>query len=142
MPDSSSRRPPHGFTYERMTQPLPTPAFAEYPFYTRESHDKRWLGSGSFEENGRYWVGPMMFVFLRHATEPPLTPFPRLVAQITGPQTHAHSGPSLNYQDADLIDGPGRSQYASFTFADFDALAPWMQDDFIRQRVFGQGLGH
>ncbi|KZV69876.1 hypothetical protein PENSPDRAFT_632492 [Peniophora sp. CONT] len=125
-PDSSTRRPPHGFTYERMMQPLPTPAFAEYPFYTSESHDKRWLGSGSFEENGRYWVGPMM-----------------LVAQIIGPQTHVHNGPSqLNYQDTDLINGPGRSQYASFTFADFDALAPWMKEDYVRQRVFGQGLGH
>lgn len=48
----------------------------------------------------------------------------------------------MNYQDADLINGPGRSQYASFTFADFDVLAPWMKEDYIRQRVFGQGLGH
>ena len=64
------------------------------------------------------------------------------MAQITGPQTHVHNGPNLNYQDADLINGPGRSQYASFTFADFDAIAPWMKEDYIRQRVFGQGLGH
>ena len=43
-------------------------------------------------------------------------------------------------QDFDLVVGQGRSHYASFTWADLDAIAPWMEDRIVR-RIDGQGLG-
>jgi hypothetical protein len=47
-------------------------------------------------------------------------------------------GPFL--QDLDLVVGFGRSQYASFTWADLDCIAPWMKD-LVTKRIDGPGLG-
>lgn len=65
----------------------------------------------------------------------------RLTAQLIGPQTHKSflEGPAL--QDLDLVVGPGRNQYASFTWEDFIAIAPWMEES-ITKKIVGPGLGH
>ncbi len=47
--------------YRQLTHPLPAPCHANYPFYTTGGEDKRWLGNEEMEEDGRQWVGPMMY---------------------------------------------------------------------------------
>ncbi|KAG5648872.1 hypothetical protein DXG03_000221 [Asterophora parasitica] len=110
-------------TYHRLTHPLPARSHAEYPYYTSGGGDKRWLGEGEVEEEGLRWVGGLM-----------------LIAQIVGPHTHELSGDWLPLQDLDLVAGPGRNQYASFTWEDLWAIAPWMEDR-ITKNIQGQGLG-
>lgn len=51
-----------GYPYERLTHPLPAPSHAAYPFYTTGGGDKRWLISGTLEEEGHQWVGGLMSV--------------------------------------------------------------------------------
>lgn len=65
----------------------------------------------------------------------------RLIAQITSPQTSMPWGDGPFLQDLDLVVGFGRSQYASFTWADLDCIAPWMKD-LITRRIDGPGLGN
>ncbi|KAF5387659.1 hypothetical protein D9615_000596 [Tricholomella constricta] len=110
-------------TYIRLTHPLPARSHANYPYYTPGGGDKRWLGAGEVEEEGLRWVGGLM-----------------LIAQIVGPHTHELSGDWLPLQDLDLVVGPGRNQYASFTWVDLWAIAPWMEDR-ITKKIQGQGLG-
>lgn len=43
-------------------------------------------------------------------------------------------------KDLQLVIGPGRSQYVSLSWADLDAIAPWMED-CITARIDGAGLG-
>ena len=43
-------------------------------------------------------------------------------------------------EDFDLVVGQGRAHYASFTWDDLDAIAPWMKDRIVR-RIDGPGLG-
>jgi hypothetical protein len=64
----------------------------------------------------------------------------RLIAQILGPHTHELSGDWLPLQDLDLVVGPGRQQYASFTWSDLWAIAPWMEER-ITKKIEGPGLG-
>jgi len=52
--------------YERLTHPLPALSHAAYPFYTSGGGDKRWLMAGTVEEEGKQWVGGLMFVYLPH----------------------------------------------------------------------------
>ena len=47
--------------YRRLTHPLPSPCHANYPLYTPGGEDKRWIGNEELEENGRQWVGPMLY---------------------------------------------------------------------------------
>ncbi|KAI0033750.1 hypothetical protein K488DRAFT_47005 [Vararia minispora EC-137] len=110
--------------FERLSSPLPALSHRNYPFYTPGGEDKRWLGDGAVEENGRQWVGPMM-----------------LTAQIIGPHTRTHFMDGPAFQDLDLTSGPGRGQYASFTWTDLDVIAPWMKE-LITKRVDGLGLGN
>ncbi|KAH9977651.1 hypothetical protein BGW80DRAFT_767176 [Lactifluus volemus] len=112
-----------GYPYERLTHPVPAPSHAAYPFHTPGGEDKRWLVSGNLEEEGHQWVGGLM-----------------LTAQITSPQTSMPWGDGPFLQDLDLVVGFGRSQYASFTWADLDCIAPWMKD-LITRRIDGPGLG-
>jgi hypothetical protein len=65
----------------------------------------------------------------------------RLTAQLIGPHTHRNfvGGPALH--DVDLVVGQGRSQYASFSWEDFKAIAPWMEEK-ITKIIFGPGLGN
>lgn len=63
----------------------------------------------------------------------------RLTAQLVGPKTKElfNDGPRL--QDLDLVVGPGRSQFASFTWADLAAVAPWLE---LTKHIDGPGLGN
>ncbi|TCD67562.1 hypothetical protein EIP91_012259 [Steccherinum ochraceum] len=108
--------------YRRLTHPLPAPSHANYPFFTPGGSDKRWFGSGESEENGRQWVGGLM-----------------LTAQLISPKSKEsfNDGPTL--QDMDLVIGPGRSQFASLTWADLAAVAPWLE---LTKRIDGPGLGN
>ncbi|KAH7916270.1 hypothetical protein BJ138DRAFT_596179 [Hygrophoropsis aurantiaca] len=109
--------------YDRLTHPLPSHSHRNYPFYTSGGGDKRWIGSGSFEEEGLDWVGGLM-----------------LTAQLVGPHTRDSSAGPLALQDVDLVVGPGRSQFASFTWQDLLVIAPWMEE-MITKFINGQGLG-
>jgi len=64
----------------------------------------------------------------------------RLTAQITSTRTGMPWGDGPFLQDLDLVVGFGRSQYASFTWADLDCIAPWMKD-LVTKRIDGPGLG-
>ncbi|KAG9218836.1 hypothetical protein CCMSSC00406_0001050 [Pleurotus cornucopiae] len=110
--------------YARLAHPRPNPSHANYPFYTPGGGDKRWLGSGEVEEEGLQWVGGMM-----------------IVAQLLGPHTHDVSSDWPPLQDLDLAVGPGRSNYASFTWSDLAVVAPWMEER-ITNKISGAGLGH
>jgi len=121
---NSGEKSRNGYSYERLTHPLPAPSHAAYPFYTPGGGDKRWLMSGDLEEEGQQWVGGLM-----------------LTAQITSPQTSMPWGDGPFLQDLDLVVGFGRSQYASFTWADLDSIAPWMKD-LVMKRIDGPGLGN
>ncbi|KAH7930666.1 hypothetical protein BV22DRAFT_1101626 [Leucogyrophana mollusca] len=109
--------------YDRLTHPLPSHSHRNYPFYTPGGGDKRWLGSGSFEEEGLDWVGGLM-----------------LTAQLVGPHTRDSPAGSLALQDIDLVVGAGRGQFASFTWQDLLVIAPWMEER-ITKFIDGQGLG-
>ncbi|KAH9943234.1 uncharacterized protein BXZ73DRAFT_97285 [Epithele typhae] len=109
--------------YRPLIHPLPSSCHANYPLYTSGGEDKRWMGNGEMEENGRQWVGPML-----------------ITAQLVGPQTKQQPADIfLPLQDLDLIAGPGRNQYASLTWEDLTAVAPWLE---LTNMINGAGLGH
>lgn len=64
---------------------------------------------------------------------------PRITAQLVGPHTKEPFADGPPLQDMDLVLGPGRGQYASLTWADLEALAPWLE--FVNL-IDGPGLGH
>lgn len=131
------------YPYERLTHPRPALSHAAYPFYTPGGGDKRWLTSGDLEEEGKQWVGGLMSVqrsSLIPTTLLLIRCFLRLTAQITNSQTSMPWGDGPFLQDLDLVVGFGRSQYASFTWADLDCIAPWMKD-LVTKRIDGPGLG-
>jgi hypothetical protein len=57
---NSGEKPRNGYSYERLTHPLPAPSHTTYPFYTPGGGDKRWLMSGDLEEEDQQWVGGLM----------------------------------------------------------------------------------
>ncbi|KIP12755.1 hypothetical protein PHLGIDRAFT_20795 [Phlebiopsis gigantea 11061_1 CR5-6] len=93
-----------------MIYPLPARSHANYPFYTPSGEDKRWLGTEDREEEGMQWVGGLM-----------------IAAQIIGPRTKEHSAAT------------NRSQYASLSWADLAAIAPWLE---LVKKIDGPGLGN
>ncbi|KAJ7498687.1 hypothetical protein FB451DRAFT_1202719 [Mycena latifolia] len=109
--------------YSCLRYPLPAQTHANYPLYTPGGTDKRWIITKESEESGLQWVGGLM-----------------IVAQILGPGVNdvAHDWPPL--QDHDLVVGSGRQQYASFTWDDLWAIAPWLEEKITRQ-IDGPGLG-
>lgn len=142
-----------------MSYPLPALSHACYPFYTPSGEDKRWLGTGGLEEGGLQWVGGLMCVFsfsiqrywigavfrlpsfvvvlsLRFGAD--MKPLDRITAQLLGPRTKETIS-EFPLQDSDLVEGPNRSQYASFTWADLAAVAPWLE---IPKKIDGPGLGN
>ncbi|KZS97494.1 hypothetical protein SISNIDRAFT_449005 [Sistotremastrum niveocremeum HHB9708] len=119
-PKNNRSRSPTREDYSPLMHPLPFRSHRNYPFLTPGGGDQRWLGDGDPERSGEYWVGGMM-----------------IVAQLVTPTL-----PSEDEQDLDLIlPGPGRSQYASFTWNDLWAVAPWMKERITRC-INGQGLGN
>ncbi|KIY69744.1 hypothetical protein CYLTODRAFT_393216 [Cylindrobasidium torrendii FP15055 ss-10] len=110
----------HPFDYDVLTHPAPAPgSHSAYPFYTPGGKDKRWLD----DEDGLCWVGSLM-----------------LVAQILTPKTYETTPELVPLQDLDLVVGPGRLQYTSFTWSDLDAIAPWLEER-ITTKIDGPGLG-
>ncbi|KAJ7721188.1 hypothetical protein DFH07DRAFT_303044 [Mycena maculata] len=109
--------------YSRLRYPLPAQTHAEYPLYTPGGADKRWIIAEGLEEAGLQWVGGLM-----------------IVAQILGQGIDDVSNSGAPLQDHDLIAGSGRHQYASLTWDDFRAIAPWLEEKITR-RIDGPGLG-
>ncbi|KAJ7584261.1 hypothetical protein C8J56DRAFT_1089809 [Mycena floridula] len=109
--------------YSRLTHPLPALSHTSYPWYTKGGGDKRWVVSEDLEEEGLQWVGGLL-----------------IIAQILGPKTHELSGDWTPLQDLDLVVGVGRQQYASFTWPDLHAIAPWL-DERLTKKIDGPGLG-
>lgn len=107
--------------YRRLVHPLPVPAHENYPFYTPGGGDQRWITAGEVEEGGLQWVGCMM-----------------IVAQLTNSRTMETTFDEAPFIDTVLVEGPGRSQYASFTFEDLNAIAPWLE----AKQIIGPSLGH
>ncbi|CCM00657.1 uncharacterized protein FIBRA_02695 [Fibroporia radiculosa] len=116
-----SRRVGLNDIYQRLTHPLPVLAFENYPFYTPGGADKRWSRSSALDQGEMQWVGPML-----------------ITAQLVGVHTK-ELFISPPQQDGDLVEGPGRSQFASATFADLVAIAPWLEPT---KWIEGAGLGH
>ena len=65
--------------------------------------------------------------------------FCRITAQLIGPRTKEPFLLDHPLQDRDLVEGPNRSQYASFTWTDLSAIAPWLE---IPKKIDGPGLGN
>ena len=63
----------------------------------------------------------------------------RLTAQLLNPQTKQHLDDGVPNEDLDLVIGPGRGQYASLSWPDLTAIAPWVE---LSAKINGQGLGH
>jgi hypothetical protein len=132
-------------TYARLTLPEPSLSHVDYPFHTPGGRDRRWVSSGALEEDGLQWVGGLLSVFsifinFSHGYTQSVGAS-RLTAQLIGPYTHKNfvEGPVL--QDVDLVVGLGRTQYSSFTWMDFMAIAPWMEEA-VTKIIFGPGLGN
>lgn len=99
-------------TYTRMMHPLPALTHSKYPFYTPGGGDRRWKNLGEADSEGLEWVGGLM-----------------VIAQIIGASSHTDST------------APVRQQYASFSWCDLWAIAPWLEER-ITKRIDGAGLGH
>ncbi|KAJ7094547.1 hypothetical protein B0H15DRAFT_921602 [Mycena belliarum] len=109
--------------YSRMRYPLPADTHANYPFFTPGAEDKRWITPDESEESGLQWIGGLM-----------------IVAQLLGQGIHEAGYGRPPLQDDDLVLGPGRQHYASLSWDDLWAIAPWLEDQITRQ-VDGPGLG-
>jgi hypothetical protein len=84
---------------------------------------------------GRDDVGaPSSFLVLRSTRRT------RIVAQILGAGVGKVTGNCPPPLDQDLIVGSGRQQYASITWDDLFAIAPWLEETITRQ-IDGPGLG-
>ncbi|GBE79902.1 hypothetical protein BKA93DRAFT_816689 [Sparassis latifolia] len=120
-PSSSQSSGTLNQTYRRLAYPHPSPSHENYPFHTPGGEDVRWVDTEELEEKCLQWVGSMM-----------------LTAQLLGPHTkETQFGASP--VDFDLVVGSGRSQYASLTFDDLMAVAPWLN---VTKWIEGPGLGH
>ncbi|EMD40480.1 hypothetical protein CERSUDRAFT_111075 [Gelatoporia subvermispora B] len=101
--------------YRRLTHPLPAPSHFNYPLFTASGEDKRWLVNDHLEEGGLQWIGSMM---------------------ITAQLVSSRWPPAHN---EDFVVDIGRGHFASFTWADLDAIAPWLE---LTAKIDGPGLGH
>ncbi|KAJ7068513.1 hypothetical protein C8F01DRAFT_612703 [Mycena amicta] len=105
---------PRSRSYSVLRYPTPADTHINYPFCTARTADKRRVV-------GMEWVGGLL-----------------IVAQIIG--RAATSTTLSNAQDEDLLVGPGRQQYASFSWDDLWAIAPWLEESVTR-RIDGHSLG-
>ncbi|PFH51290.1 hypothetical protein AMATHDRAFT_75022 [Amanita thiersii Skay4041] len=110
---TSLNHPRDPVLYTRLRYPLPALIHENYPFYTPGGGDNRWFGSGEVEEDGLQWVGRML-----------------IVAQILG------SNDGTAGQESEQ----GRQQYASITWRDLWAIAPWLEER-VTKKINGPGLG-
>ncbi|OAX44035.1 hypothetical protein K503DRAFT_579751 [Rhizopogon vinicolor AM-OR11-026] len=102
--------------YKKLLYPLPVESQRNYPLYTPGGGDRRWLGSGSFEENGQHWVGGLM-----------------VTAQLIRPRVGG-------YEEDEPGSGASWNQFASFTWQDLLTIAPWMKER-VTKSIDGPGLG-
>lgn len=125
-----------------MMHPLPSTSFSNYPYFTPGGEDRRWQGYGNTEDTGKVWIGGLMYGLLDSLAYQPHvdTPTCRIVAQVVGPRTKRRYPDGPVSEDLQLVVGPGRAQYASLSWADLDAVAPWMHS-LITLRMDGPGLG-
>ncbi|KIJ69954.1 hypothetical protein HYDPIDRAFT_104624 [Hydnomerulius pinastri MD-312] len=107
--------------YDPLTRPMPSPSHNNYPMYTPGGGDQRWY-PGVQEEEGMQWVGGLM-----------------IAAQLHAPGAR-ELGTARGLPELDLMDDIGHSQFASFTWQDFLAIAPWMEER-VTKFIHGQGLG-
>ncbi|TFK99171.1 hypothetical protein BDV98DRAFT_595193 [Pterulicium gracile] len=109
--------------YHHMIVPQSAPSHEDYPFLTLGGGDMRWVNPDDYGD--LKWVGGLM-----------------IMAQIVGPRTHERVPESVFDPtfDSGLVMGPGRSQYASFTWEDLWAVAPWLEARLTKQ-IDGPGLG-
>lgn len=95
------------------------------------------------EEHDRQWIGPMLYASTASETLmlPLIARHFRITAQLVGPQTKqvVEENDLTPLQDLDLVVGPGRGQYASLTWEDLTAIAPWLE---LANKINGPGLGH
>ncbi|KAF9238750.1 hypothetical protein BU15DRAFT_47325 [Melanogaster broomeanus] len=103
----------------RMSHPRPSPSHRNYPMFTPGGGDRRWSADDT-EAEGMQWVGGLMYDSL-YVMGHFFSNFPRGLPP-------------------ELIDDIGNGQFASFTWQDFLAVAPWMEER-ISQIIHGQGLG-
>ncbi|KAF7332273.1 hypothetical protein MKEN_00108500 [Mycena kentingensis (nom. inval.)] len=101
---------PRTRTYSVLQYPTPAESHNNYPF----TANKREI---STEELGMEWVGGLL-----------------IVAQVISGST------AETDVDQDLLSGPRKQQYASFSWDDLWAIAPWLRDS-ISRCIDGQGLG-
>ncbi|GJJ07166.1 hypothetical protein Clacol_001366 [Clathrus columnatus] len=105
--------------WQPLRHPRPVDGFANYPNFTPGGQDRRRIITpDGLEESGCVWVGSLM-----------------LVAQLINPIYVSDSEEGL-----ELVMGPGHFQYASLSWADLWAIAPWMVDK-ITKLIEGPGLG-
>jgi hypothetical protein len=98
--------------------------------------------SRTMHEDGRRWVGSMMYISLLRSPLQETYLYDRLVAQIIGPQNLLVDSESTASDDGtELVTGPGRRQYASLHWVDLWAVAPWMQEKVTR-KIDGAALAN
>ncbi|PCH40867.1 hypothetical protein WOLCODRAFT_71219 [Wolfiporia cocos MD-104 SS10] len=100
---------------------VPIPAFENYPYYTPSGNDLRWSIIGGVEEGGLQWIGSVM-----------------LTVQLVGAEREDPYTVVSRMQEAYLDGGRAHGSYASLTFADLHAVAPWLEF----KELEGPGLGH
>ncbi|KAI9574780.1 hypothetical protein HD554DRAFT_99870 [Boletus coccyginus] len=106
--------------YRRLSRPMPSHTHGNYPMYTPGGGDQRWHPDALLGE-GMQWVGGLMVTVQLHPSDP-----------------HGSTGHEL--QGPGLFGGIDHAQFASFTWHDFLAIAPWMEGRITRC-IYGQGLG-
>ncbi|KAF9226694.1 hypothetical protein BS17DRAFT_696817 [Gyrodon lividus] len=107
--------------YDRLSHPMPSMSHHNYPMYTPGGGDQRWA-AGVMEEEGMQWVGGLM-----------------VTVQLRGLNAREFET-AHGLQELELMDGIGHSQFASFTWQDVLAIAPWIEER-ITMFIHGQGLG-
>jgi len=123
-------------SHSRQRCPVPSASHTNYPNYTPGRQARCSATLAGLEDGGYVWVGSFMsvstFFCFQHFINDKLC---RLVAQLMNP---SHIKP--DEEDFELVVGPGRSQYCSFTWPDLWAIAPWIVDK-VTKRIEGPGLG-
>ncbi|KIL00509.1 hypothetical protein PAXRUDRAFT_129640 [Paxillus rubicundulus Ve08.2h10] len=106
--------------YDRIYHPMPSPLHYNYPMYTPGGGDRRWFVDirEILGEEAMQWVGGLMVTV----------------------QLRPHAQGLDTYDIQELAEGISHSHFASFTWQDFLAIAPWMEER-ITKFIHGQGLG-
>ncbi|KAF8450638.1 hypothetical protein L210DRAFT_2402058 [Boletus edulis BED1] len=106
--------------YRRLSYPTPSHTHSNYPMYTPGGGDQRWHPD-AIPEEGMQWVGGLMVTVQLHPSEP-------------------HELTAHGLQGMELFSNINHAQFATFTWRDFLAIAPWMEER-VTECIYGQGLG-